>query len=182
MITTDKRDHYAVLGVKKTALGRLQRHRRAEDSILRCQLAFFVLALASIYPADLRSQSYKPSDSISLGSATLTLGTTEPEAVKHLSADFDLRDHSKTGAISAWEVCRKGSTEPGPCLGRVTFDHGKLVEAIRRWPQVGTTAEFAKLLNTVAARFVAEGHTSCRLDVVQLRDQISTDDSTLIIC
>jgi hypothetical protein len=117
-----------------------------------------------------------------LGAVELHLQMGQPQVVKSLSAEFELREHSTAGPISGWEVCEKSVGKATPCLGSVFFENGKLVEATRRWPQVGTSASFAEALHAIAGRLVLEGHGACRLDVIALRDRFSTDDSTLIIC
>jgi hypothetical protein len=106
----------------------------------------------------------------------------QSKTIKQLSAEFELRHDFDSGVNSHWEVCDKNSPLANPCMGAVTFEHEKLVEVIRRWPQDGTVTEMAGSLNILAAEFVKSGDTSCRLDTVQLRDRFSTDESTLIIC
>jgi hypothetical protein len=149
---------------------------------VRYSLIFSVIGLCFVAQLNLWGQSYDPKNSLSIGSVTLTLHMSESDVVKRLSSEFDVRSHSETGGISSWQVCEKGNKDSIPCPATVTFSNGKLVEAVHRWPEAGTTAEFARFLSSLAARFIKEGNTSCRLDAVQLRDQFSTDDSTLIIC
>src|SRR5258708_4356085 len=119
-------------------------------------------------------------DSIMLGPVRLTLGMSEADVTRQLLTQFELKDHWQAGPSSVWKVCEKGSAER-PCLGSVGFEKGKLFEATRQWRQEGTPADLAKFLNAIVLRFIAGGNTSCRLDAVKLRAQLSTDESSLII-
>lgn|GEM_PF-6554871 len=122
------------------------------------------------------------SDAIALGSSTLTLGMSEERVVKLLRSEYELRNHWQAGPSSGWQVCDKVNKKDEPCEARVSFEDGKLAEAVRPWRQDGTPADLAKFLNALVARFVADGNTSCRLDTVNVRDQFSTDESSLILC
>jgi len=149
------------------------------------RVVFVIVAIAIGLGPNLESQSRPASGSgsIMLGAVELHLQMGEPQLIKKLSAEFELREHSTIGPDSSWQVCAKsvGRATP-PFVGSVVFENGKLVEATRRWPQAGTPASFAESLHAIAGRFVLEGHGACRLDVVAVRDSFSTDDSTVILC
>lgn len=148
------------------------------------RIVFAIVAIAIGLGPNLESQS-RPANgggSIMLGAVELHLQMGEPQVIKSLSAEFELREHSTAGPDSSWQVCEKSLGRATLCLGSVAFENGKLIEATRRWPQVGTPASFAESLHAIAGRLVLEGHGVCRLDVIALRDRFSTDDSTLLIC
>jgi hypothetical protein len=145
-----------------------------------------VIAIVAIAPGigpNLESQSRSArGDSIMLGAVELHLQMGEPQVIKSLSAEFEVREHSTVGPDSIWQVCEKSVGRANPCPGSVVFENGKLVEATRRWQQAGTAASLAESLHAIAGRLVLEGHGACRLDVVAVRDRFSTDDSTVILC
>jgi hypothetical protein len=107
---------------------------------------------------------------------------SEADVTRQISSQFELRDHWEAGPSSVWRVCEKHAAAELPCAGTVAFEKGKLFEATRTWRQDGSPADLARFFNTVVARFIEEGNSSCRLDVVRLRDRLSTDESSLVIC
>jgi len=154
-------------------------HRRAFRRALPA--ALITLSLCCPSGTALAGEPNGRGDSVVLGSVRLSLGMSEGDVIKQLSAQFELKEHSQAGPSSVWEVCEKASAER-PCLGSVGFEKGKLFEAARRWRQDGTPADLSRFLQAIVARFVAEGTTSCRLDAIKLHDQFSTDESSLVIC
>jgi hypothetical protein len=149
---------------------------------LRAVVAIVAIAIVLAANVESQSQPARGGSSIALGTVELHLQMSESQVIKVLSAEFELREHSIVGPNSSWQVCEKNVGTPRPCVGSVVFGNGKLVEATRRWPQAGATASFAQSLHTIAGKLVGEGHGTCRLDVVAVRDRFSTDDSTVIIC
>jgi len=128
--------------------------------------AFVAITIGSGLNLESQSRPTSGNDSIMLGAVELHLQMGEPQVVKSLSAEFELREHWTAGPNSVWEVCEKSVSKATPCLGSVVFENGKLLEASRRWPQVGTPASFAKALHAIAGRLVLEGHGARRLDVI----------------
>jgi hypothetical protein len=153
-------------------------------SSTRLRVVFAIVAMVVAIGPSLESQS-RPAGGraiIMLGAVELHLQMKEAQVMKSLSAEFELRDHSTAGPNSSWQVCEKNVGSAVPCLGSVVFENGRLVEATRRWPQVGTPTSFAESLHAIAGKLASEGHRKCRLEVVAVRDQFSTDDSTVILC
>jgi hypothetical protein len=148
-------------------------------TVMSLALAVAVCLICEPVESQLQKRGH---DSLVIGTTAVTLRMTESDVLKRLSSQFDTRNHSVVGPNSSWQVCEKNSQAAAPCLGSIVFENGRLVEASRRWPEPGTASDLAKSLHTIAARLVSEGHSSCRLDVIVVRDRFSTDDSTLMIC
>jgi hypothetical protein len=149
---------------------------------LRAVFAVVAVAIGLAANLEAQSQPARGGGSIVLGTVELHLQMSESQVIKGLSTEFELREHSMVGPDSSWQVCEKNVDRTHLCVGSVVFENRKLVEATRRWPEAGTPASFAESLHTIARKFVVEGHRACRLDVVAVRDQFSTDDSTVILC
>lgn len=125
----------------------------------------FILAFASPFIGLSYGQSR--ADSMTIGSAALSLGMPKDTALSVLGEHYTLKKFLPAGkpaaSLEMWDFSEPKNPVP---VGSVHFVDGKLTSVWRDWTfedKTYTAAEISELTYRIAERFEADGNTQCSL-------------------
>ncbi|MFI4986441.1 MAG: hypothetical protein ACHQF3_03280 [Alphaproteobacteria bacterium] len=120
-----------------------------------------------------------PQDSLSLGTAVLTLGMSKAAVTAALKDAYTLRD---LGIGGSFVVTR--SAAPHDAVGTIAFANGKVAGVARNWGPKDQLAgvEIATALAGAVEELVPQGHRACDIGIEQAHDQSYEAKTITLAC